>query len=91
MTIEGVGTRIGNSVGLGQYPSAGRSHERRSVNGGTNGSADAMRVEVSPEAKRRGATASVAANNSEAAASAAWFASTEGRDALDQLLARAKS
>lgn len=85
LSIESVGTRVGNSLTVGQYPSQSRSNERPTPSGAPS-KADAIRVEVSPEARRRGAAASVAANNAEAASSAGWFASDEGRSALDDLL-----
>ena len=89
MAIDRIGSQQVGTLLL-QGPTAagtrrGQSGERSER---TERSTDAMRVELSPAARRGAAERAVTQANTEAAASTSWFASQAGAQALGSLARR---
>jgi hypothetical protein len=83
MSVNGVSPSLTSPVG---YDRHGSSRPGGAPAAPAARSGEAMRVEVSPEAKVRAATAAATSATADAAASADFFASAAGSDALANLL-----
>jgi len=83
MSVHGVTPSLTAPIAYDRSGQARSDHGRSAASGR---SGEAMRVEITPQARTRAAEASVALATAEAAASAEFFASPAGVDALAALL-----
>ena len=89
MAIDRIGSQqVGTLLLQGPTTTTARRGQGGERTERTERNADALRVELSPAARRGAAERAVTQANTEAAASTAWFASPAGSQALGSLARR---